>query len=197
MGSPNPNPSLFQINPRFGNECCLCILGSFMNIMKMFVCVEEYSGLDQLTRSVEKQVTYDDCIQIIRNGKSFDVRELKFINNEDDDFVWIEHFTFNRGDPLILSIKGYNKSTNHSTAVFPNQIIDSVDSWSFPFDRQNLDYCLGDWDKLSGVERGFSLKPMLKTMMKNRTIEGNQVIEFNIESYYNADGKKRKRKRKK
>ena len=50
--------------------------------------------------------------------KGFDVKELKFFNNEDDDFVWIEHFTFNRGVLLILSIEGYNRNTNHRIAVF-------------------------------------------------------------------------------
>ena len=122
---------------------------------------------------------------------------MKFFTNEDDDFLWIEQFTVNGGVPLILSIKGFNKSSNHCIAVFQNQILDSVDYRSFPFDRQNLDYCLGYGEKFSGVERGFALKPMLKTMLKYRTIEGNLDFKFNFDSYYNAESKKRSRKRKK
>ena len=196
-GPPFPNPSLFPINPTFENERRLCILGSFMNVMNMFLCEEEYSSLNDLTRSVETLPTYNDCVDIIRNFKNFEIRELKFFPNEDDDFSWIEQFTVNGGVPIILSIKGFNKSSNHSIAVFQNQILDSVDYRSFPLNRQNLDYCLGDGEKFSGVEKGFALKPMQKTMMKYRTIEGNLDFKFNFNSYYNAESNKRPRKRKK
>ena len=125
-------------------------------------------------------------------GEKNHMKPIKF-NMSLEDYDLIENITFGDGPPMVLSIKGHTKQSNHCIALFQDQIIDSVDDKSFPLTRSNLDYCLGLGERFLGVSAGHAFAPKTDILNRYRSKTNNHSFKLDWEKYFSIESAKRSR----
>jgi hypothetical protein len=162
-------PCLWKIPAVFRNEQKMCVLGSFANLMKILHCYCEYNALLDAAKEGEMQSTFDNCKRIVRGFGNFEMKEVACDNLTYDHWSEIYDTIGQCSVPFVVSLRGYGYERNHCVAVFRNQIIDCLDDKSFPFEKRNLDYSLGQCEVFMGISRLVAFHP--KTSVVNRYVQ--------------------------
>ena len=197
IAPPISEPSIYEHHYRYNNEENKCVPGVFINLALIFKCNELATAIKLAFSEIDQSSPFGKCIKILGTfNNCFQYKWLMFKRNSNDTFVLDEYLKMTNM-PIIITLYGKG-SRAHCICIFGGQIIDGLYSRSFPYNKTNLRFTLGDGKFIRYIEHGIVIKP--SKQIAERYLNGNEhknSFTLDFEGYEKITGKNnRKRKRK-
>ena len=159
-----------------------CVPCAFGNLMSILGCEDYFEAFRTMagSMSVHSENIFEECFALLDHA-DFEKKPL-YSSDASSCVATVMNYSRLCNMPMIVSLIGYAGSRPHCIVIFRGQIIDCLDSKSYPLTIANLVYSVGS--SLRSIKEGFILKPNKGIGKKYyKTLENDDLFRFDYPKY--------------